>query len=179
MLELAKCEEATSIREPSAIESILDEAVEDSKEAARSSVGDESQSRPEILLNYASSLAARFKRSKKPSDRETAMEVSREVLCYQDFLSAAESLQQSRRRIFSAQTMSRQRTECFRKPSNYFQGSYPEASCGATISLFFLKFPGSQQMPQPPRCVRTRGPTKPSACWNLDVASSPGSTYEH
>lgn len=84
-----------------------------------------------------------------------------------------------RRPILSAQTMSRQRTECFRKPSNYYQGSYPEAPCRATISSFFLKFPGSQQMLQPSRCVRTRRPTKPSACWNLDVASSPGSTYEH
>jgi hypothetical protein len=81
---------ATSIEEPSAAGSILDEAAEDSEEAAQLSVGDESQSRPEILLNYASSLATRFKRSKKPSDRETAMGVSREVLCYQDFLSAAD-----------------------------------------------------------------------------------------
>lgn len=72
--------------------SILDEAVKDGEEAARFSVGYESQSGPEILLSYASSLATRFKRSKKPSDRKTAVEVFREVLCHQDFLSAADIL---------------------------------------------------------------------------------------
>lgn len=149
--------------EPSATGSILDEAVGDGEETARFSVDYESQSRPEILLSYASSLATRFKWSKKPSDRKTAIEVFREVLCHQDFLSAAESFQQAQRPIFSAQAMSKQRAECFRKLSNYYQGSYPETSCRATSNLFFLRFPGSQQMPQPSRCVRTRGLTKPPA----------------
>lgn len=114
------------------------------------SVGDESQSITEVLLNYASSLATRFKRSKKLSDKETAMEVSREVLCTRMFYRPPSRCSCLGGR-FSAQTMSRQQTECFRKPSNYYKGSYPEASCGATSRSFFLKFPGSQQMLQPSR----------------------------
>ncbi|KAI1192332.1 CHAT domain-containing protein [Nemania serpens] len=80
LLALAKLGGDTSIEDPVVAKGILDEATKHGQEAARLSVGDESQSRPEILLNYASCLATRFKRSKKPSDRQTAVEVYEDVL---------------------------------------------------------------------------------------------------
>ncbi|KAF2804384.1 uncharacterized protein BDZ99DRAFT_544903 [Mytilinidion resinicola] len=55
LLALAKSDHSSSVEDPSAANGNLDEAITYSKEAARLSVGDESQSRPEILLSYASS----------------------------------------------------------------------------------------------------------------------------
>lgn len=80
LLALAKSDHSPSVEDPSAANGNLDEAITYSKEAARLSVGDGSQSRPEILLSYASCLATRFKQSKKLSDRQTAVDVLGEVL---------------------------------------------------------------------------------------------------
>ncbi|RSL57487.1 hypothetical protein CEP54_008279 [Fusarium duplospermum] len=80
LLELAKFKGASKIEQSPVAGCILDEAIENGMEAAQLTVGDESQSRPEILHNYASSLATRFKRDKEPSDRKTAVDVFREIL---------------------------------------------------------------------------------------------------
>ncbi|KAK0708032.1 CHAT domain-containing protein [Lasiosphaeris hirsuta] len=81
LLEVAKSQDSSSVETSSGAKSSLEEAVGYVEEAAQLSVGDENQSRPEILLAYASCLEMRIKQSTVlPSDRQTAVDIYRQVL---------------------------------------------------------------------------------------------------